>query len=742
MRSSCLAVFALASALSAQTPTPLRFGFTSPIRPAAAPDTGLWACGDNYKVHFTADAVEFVPCLGASAPRNLPLHWQTLTLGREVGAALPLGSATLRHDDWRLTREHAGWREVYDVLPHGLEQSFVIDQPPFGSGDLVVRGRIVTPLQVPQIDAAHQALSLCDQAGHAVISYGAATAIDARGARLSLTTSVSGNEVTLRVPAAWLAGAAFPITVDPLIAPVTLNSTTTLGQVASTDIVCNNTTLSRNMMFVCTRAYSASDHDIYGWLCDSTFANAVQVLRDTSTTADDRTVSVAFVDGGPRWVVAYERGYLLNGTPSSTIRVYFHDLADTTLNGGSSAQVAQTTAAFLRNPDVGGALSGSQTTSAMVVFTSDPTSANGNTTSLRRMLANAAAATLSTPVTLGTGSQDRESPAINQAAQNGEGWLVVWQELNGSVWEIAGAYLNVSGVQWETTIVTSGARHFTQPQAAGGGAGQYTVTFVGSQDLTNTGGAELMARYVRRTSPILTLPARSIATAVPPLTSIGNGGLSYNISLGGTSLATYTIRRVVLPTITTTAYAARLGSTGGLVERMTLAAATGTSFTAPSNTFVRGGPGTHPIVYGSNETNLPLYGSRFEYPAATSTAYGTGCGTGSLQSGPPVSGLGSFAVTGSGFPANAPAALTFAAAPASIPLNGIGMTACFANYDPAAFLVNLPVSTTSGGLVSLSLPLPDAPAIFGDLFLQVTYANAGVNPAGLQATRGLQLAIR
>lgn len=744
MPPTCIALLSLCAPALAQSDLPpqARFGFTSPIRPAAAPETDLWATGEAYKVRFAPDEVEFVPCLGASAPHNLPLRWQTVALGREDAAALPLGVATLQPSDWRLTMQHAGWREVYDVLPHGVEQSFVIDQPPAGRGDLVVRGRLDTPLQMPQVDAAHQTLWLRDALGRAVISYGAATAIDADGTRLALATSIRDGEVTLRVPAAWLASAAFPITVDPLIAPVTLSTGSTLGQVASTDIAANNTTLTRNLMFVCTRAFSATDHDVYGWLCDANFANAALVLRDTTTTNDDRTVSVAFVDGGPRWVVAYERGYSLSGTPSSTIRVYFHDLTNVTLNSGTSVQVAQTTAAFLRNPDVGGVLSGGQTTSAMVVFTSDPTSANGSTTSLRRMIANAAAATLGAPASLGTGSQDREAPSINQMAQNGEGWLVTWQELTGSAWEIVGAYLNVAGVQWENTIVTSASRHFTQPQTAGSGAGQYTVTFVGSPDLNSTAGSELLARFVRRTAPILTLPARSIATAVPPLTTISNGCLSYNLSLDGTSLATYSIRRIILPNITATAYAARLGSTGGLVERLTLASTSGVFYGSLSSTFVRGVPGNHPIAYGSDEASFPLYGSRYEYPAAASTAYGTACGTGTLQSGPPVSGLGSFSLTSAGLPANAPGALTFATAAGNIPLNTIGMTGCFANYDPAAFLVSLSVAANAGGQLALALPLPDAPAVFGDLFLQLTYLNPGANPAGLQATRGLQMSIR
>ncbi|MEZ5967410.1 MAG: hypothetical protein R3F56_26470 [Planctomycetota bacterium] len=715
--------------------------FTSPIRSAPTPDGGLWASGERYKVSF-ADGMAFYPCLGPAYATNLPLRWRTVAVGREGGETLPLASAAPQHGDYRFELVHQGWREVYDVLPQGLEQSFVIDRLPAGEGPLVVRGRVDTPLRHPVgVASAHQALTFTDAEGRAIVTYGEAYALDARGGRLRLSTEFDAGVITLRVPAAWLAQAALPITVDPILTPVVLQ-TSTLGEVASTDVVAQSQTLTRNLMFVCTRAFSATDHDVYGWLADSDFGNSVLVLRDLGTSADDRVASVAFVDGGPRWVVAYEHGYSLNGSPSSTIQVYFHDLSSTVMNSGSFVPVPQSTPAFLRNPDVGGTQSQGQTTSGYVVFTSDPTSANGTTTSLRRLSVNAAARTIGTPVTLGTGTADREAPAINQISVNGEGWLAVWQQQSGAAWSIVGAYFNVAGVQWESTIVISGARNFTQPQVAGSGTAQYTVTFVGSTDLTSTAGSELLARYVRRTSPYLTTPARSIATAAPPLTSIQNGGLAFNHSVGGTSLATYTIRRVLLPTTSATVYAARLGSSGGRIENLTVASASGVRFGNPSTTFVRGLPGEFPIVYGSNETTLPLYGARYQYPAAASTAYGGSCGSATLSGSVPLSGNGNFQVVASSLPASVPATLTFAAAPSSIPLDFLGMTGCTMNYDPSAFLANLAASSSSGGTIVFGLPLPDAPPIYGDLYLQLTYVHAGANVANLEATRGLHLQIR
>ncbi len=47
-------------------------------------DGELWGAGASYKVHFTAQGMEFTPVLGSRAPRNYPLTFELHQLRRCV----------------------------------------------------------------------------------------------------------------------------------------------------------------------------------------------------------------------------------------------------------------------------------------------------------------------------------------------------------------------------------------------------------------------------------------------------------------------------------------------------------------------------------------------------------------------------------------------------------------------------------------------------------------------------------
>ena len=167
---------------------------------------GTWAAGRRYKVSFH-DGPTFYPLLGVAAPDNLPVRWTTVGV-RHSGIELrDAGEAPVRsHDAWRYEHRYRGFTERYDILPGGVEQSFVIHRPAAARGDLVVTGRWQSPLAPvrdaqPGSDVA--AIRFRDGLGRDVVRYGEALAFDADGRRVDVATRLAGDRIELVVPAAW-----------------------------------------------------------------------------------------------------------------------------------------------------------------------------------------------------------------------------------------------------------------------------------------------------------------------------------------------------------------------------------------------------------------------------------------------------------------------------------------------------------------------------------------------------------
>jgi len=109
-----------------------------------------------------------------------------------------------------------GISESYTALPDGIEQCWVINARPRSSGDLVISGRFKTRLSV---SSSFDGVKLLDGRGRAVCRYGAVTVIDDRGARCRVIPRIADGRITIRIPGDFVAEAAFPILVDPVIGP-------------------------------------------------------------------------------------------------------------------------------------------------------------------------------------------------------------------------------------------------------------------------------------------------------------------------------------------------------------------------------------------------------------------------------------------------------------------------------------------------------------------------------------------
>ncbi len=135
-------------------------------------------------------------------------------LGRP-GAMRPAPGGAPAAEGNRVTLPHgAAVREWYLNGPLGLEHGFTVDAPPAGGGDALALELEVTGDLHPRAGDDPRSLVLATAAGEAVLAYRDLFAHDANNRALDARMELRGRRVTLIVATR---GAAFPVTVDPLI---------------------------------------------------------------------------------------------------------------------------------------------------------------------------------------------------------------------------------------------------------------------------------------------------------------------------------------------------------------------------------------------------------------------------------------------------------------------------------------------------------------------------------------------
>jgi hypothetical protein len=257
---SCLALLGSAFApLSAQTNLPIALPSLDPDVVQHQTDTEgvLWSRGANFKLRTAADGVSFVPFFGSRAPHNFPVHFALADAtvgGQEL--ELDRGAAPAREGD--VVRFDRGpIDEVYEIAPRSLEQKFVIDRPR-ESGELVLRIAIDTELAATARD---DGFDFSNEFGS--VHCGRATAVDANGRSLALDSELGDGVLSIRVPASFVAEAAFPLVVDPLwfTFDVENGSAVTLAP----DVAHGNGAF---LFAVWEVVYSQTDHDIRAAIFD------------------------------------------------------------------------------------------------------------------------------------------------------------------------------------------------------------------------------------------------------------------------------------------------------------------------------------------------------------------------------------------------------------------------------------------------------------------------------------------
>jgi len=454
----------------------------------AEPDSGyeygVWGAGPGYKISFH-DGATFVPMLGRDYPHNQPWSWST-TSARVGDRELVRSAAQLSYEGHRAEYALGGIVEAYDLRRDGVEQTFVIDaHPGGGTGDLVIRGVVRSMLRSAPVEAVHGGLSFVDAAGRECVTYGAATAVDAAGARMPMTTSFVGGELTLRLDGDWLANAAFPVVVDPLLAGGGHYSGPTRYSV---DLVRDSETSTEATWMAYSYYASATDRDLWGVRWNDNGTTASVFFQDVTSTWSSEDPSCAYNASANSAVVAFQRVFL-GGT--SGVRLHRHLRSDFGWNTGVNNVPASDNC---WRPDVGGTELNNAGENVLVTYQQENNNfspfQNTSSSAIYGVTYSALDGSWGAPFLIaGSLFSDSERPSINQVSlgnTNGNTWLVAYQSRSTLMivggtpadWNIYVREVDVFGnVSSATAIDAGNDDHQFAPQIAGQN-GRYLVGFV------------------------------------------------------------------------------------------------------------------------------------------------------------------------------------------------------------------------------------------------------------------------
>lgn len=447
---------------------------------------GTWAAGAAYKASFHG-GMTFYPLLGRDYPRNQPWSWHTTSV--RVGSRELLGEGVapvLSHGDYRVEYALGPVVEAYDVRADGLEQTFVLAQRPGCFGDLCITGQVQTGLWTAPVAELHGDLLFHDEAGTPLVRYGRALAIDADGDMFAMTTTCQGDTITLRLPAAALEQADFPLVVDPLMGAVQSMTLTNMVALGEIDGACESHNAALNGAYCVTRHYSATDADVIARICAANFSNATTRFSDLAATTAADHGRVAFVPATNKWVVAYQS--LTLATQLMQVRVAMFSGGATTPVTTSSVGLVAPAGEHHWRPCVGGIAAGGAGTQALVAFQREI----GTTTFAAMPSSDVFASLFQTSSALGsfgtpfevldTNLGDFERPSLNRAAEGGAAfsWMVVFQGLlpSGTTqWDYRGKLVSNAGIVAAGNVNSASLDEHEVGPLVDGRDGRYLVTY-------------------------------------------------------------------------------------------------------------------------------------------------------------------------------------------------------------------------------------------------------------------------
>jgi hypothetical protein len=240
-------------------------------------DGAVWAASTRYKASFAPSGATYYPFLGSCAPHDYPIRF-ALIGASAGGRSIELDAhASALRDGRRIVYDRGGVVEQYELAPGSMEQEFAFASLP-AAGDLVLEIAVETELAASETEAA---IRWSNDLGR--VDYGRAFLVDARGRRMPIESRMQDDSIEIRVSAELLAGAAFPIRIDPVITTFTVDNSS--NDDSYPDIAYD---LANDVyQVVWQRTFSSTDHDCYSQLQSASGATVAGSTVAIDFTADD-----------------------------------------------------------------------------------------------------------------------------------------------------------------------------------------------------------------------------------------------------------------------------------------------------------------------------------------------------------------------------------------------------------------------------------------------------------------------
>ena len=190
---------------------------TAGTRLAAASEEQLRGDGPAYRAWYSSAGFRFEPALGEAVAslQHLSLTVLSVQRGERTVVTMPSFVAPQPQDRTAVYAHGPGVAERYEVCEDGVALSWLFDERPEGTGDLVVRYSLQTTLPAAERSEAGGLSFASPQYGGVAI--GTVTGIDAAGKSVAGNLEFHDGVLELSLPAAFVDTATYPLLLDPLI---------------------------------------------------------------------------------------------------------------------------------------------------------------------------------------------------------------------------------------------------------------------------------------------------------------------------------------------------------------------------------------------------------------------------------------------------------------------------------------------------------------------------------------------
>lgn len=714
---------------------------TAPADPLGG-EYGVWAVGHGFKASFHGGFALHVDDAHGRASVALAVA------GCRIGATELASSArapAMSCTDWRCEYDHGAFVEAYDVRPHGVEQTFVFATRPAARGELVVELRVASTLVARMDGEGRGGLHFAGADGAWRIGYGAATAIDANGRARALRTELDGERVRLVLDAEWLAHAAWPLTIDPLVQP---NPALIVPErVVDVDLLRDDDETTRNLWVALTTESASGDRDLLVRRFDDGLTNGVDVFVDASSTNGIDEARLAACGGERKVAIVFTRVF----ATTRAVRWHLHDKDDTTLRTAVGVLTPPAGSHDWR-ADVGGTRAFSLGSRMLLVWQRETAPTFQQTSDSRVFAAlldvsTGGNGTLAPPFRLDARDDfDQDAPTLTPEAEGGAAfsWVAAWRARGPGIapFRVFARRVGSDGLVGSRFDAPTGLILLTQgnPRIAGAD-GRYLLVY--GNGPTSSGGGFIELTGVRIDW------AHGAANAVTPHGAFSleagfpTNAIVESVAYDSNDRSHWVVTR--RDAVADVVRATKLGYTGRTTEFGELV--------QPLQENTRGSAvvfdddGDRFLVLAATEHTTATQPGRLHLavldyePVAPPTEYGTTCNLGRMRwNGSQHIGA---ELTSTDLLQGAPltgTVLAFALAPASLPLDVLGAPTCTLLADvlgPGA-LGTIAGVTDAGGRLALPLPLPEhLPAM--TLHLQAVQLTLSPTTLGVTTTRGLRV---